>query len=535
MPVDWVGLSLGSVRLRSKLVALSVVLSFVAGACGGGAEPVSTSTAVSEPSTAVSRPSTTISEPSAVTSIAGQPDGVPIGPERLSIGPDGGTVTSEDGMFTVEIPAGALSKSVHVGVEIISAEEVGVEGSLLAGPVYQLTPDGVAFNTPVITVRTLSASALGVSPNAVPLFHVLQGKDDRWVPLSTDTTRDGDQLFVRAETTHFSPNVVVETTQVFGYDVELALTPATFTIPVHRGEYTEWSVDEPIGLDIEIDPAALLFSGALKSHDQLWASQVSAKWMGRATCGETPGDGTFGIRIDGKTGDDQLVTPVDAFFRIFLGITLSPVPITVSAHGEATCTKLDTSIVDAVSGVASGSLHFQPHENSPQAAPYTAEYEYDIERVGDGYVITKTQKPRQITKGPIDPTTGIFFTSARTDVYFDAYIGVVCPLGDGSYWTLGFGFGGSPSMPISTHNALDFENPIEPFQELLALIPRVDGSVSLTQYISVDPALAPNCDGVESDPWALAGEIRRNLGPQGPIPDAQWDNLFSGHMQQDVG
>ena len=169
------------------------MLSVVAAACGEGAEPASTSAAVSELLT--------------VTSIAGQPDGT-------SIGSDGGTVTSADGLFTVEVPAGAPSETISIAIEVVAATDVGVEESLLAGSVYQLTPDGAAFDVPVTTIRTLSASELGVSPDAVPLFHVFPGKDDGWAPLSTETTRDGDQLFVRAETTHFSPNVVVETAEV---------------------------------------------------------------------------------------------------------------------------------------------------------------------------------------------------------------------------------------------------------------------------------------------------------------------------------
>jgi hypothetical protein len=47
---------------------------------------------------------------------------------------------------------------------------------------------------------------------------------------------------------------------------------------------------------------------------------------------------------------------------------------------------------------------------------------------------------------------------------------------------------------------------------------------------AVVPALVPSCEGIESDPWKFANEIRNSFGPDGPIADAQWDLLFTGEM-----
>jgi len=59
----------------------------------------------------------------------------------------------------------------------------------------------------------------------------------------------------------------------------------------------------------------------------------------------------------------------------------------------------------------------------------------------------------------------------------------------------------------------------------------LDVSLNLPQSISVDPALAPNCDEFISNPSELGDWMRTNLGPSGPIPGAEWDLVFSGGFQ----
>lgn len=480
------------VSLKSALISLFVILCVVVAACGGNAEPASTSIAVTEVSTA--------------TPDFDQGDGT-------AIGPDGGTVTSDDGGFTVEIPAGAIDESILVSIDVSAAADVGVDESLIAGPIYQLNPDGAVFDVPVLTVRRLSAANLGIANNVVPFFHVFQGIDDGWVPLSTETTRDGDSLVVVAETDHFSPNVVVETSKVFGTStVKLELEPAAFTAPIGGHESTSFSWDLAEVRDSFGEERVLTFGGAVVAHEP----SDDSPGANRAFCGDTAGEGVYGVEISGELEVEGDVEGIDEMLLILFGaVPYSFEQFTVAANGMATCTKPDASPIKAVAGVVSGPIDFKTHENSPPGASFTADFETDIDAVA--LAVKKTQKPDQVTEGPIDPSTLIYFTSAVNAGHFEAYVGGVCVLEEDSIYYGGYSFGGPPSMADN-------------FQAFLDSIPGLKASVSSPQSISVDPSLVPGCDLFTSDPWAYANHMRNSFGPQGPIPDAQWDLLYSGEL-----
>ena len=95
---------------------------------------------------------------------------------------------------------------------------------------------------------------------------------------------------------------------------------------------------------------------------------------------------------------------------------------------------------------------------------------------------------------------------------------MICLLPDGSYFIAGYTFGGDESMA-------------ETIQSLMDSIPGLDFSMDPPQGISVDPALAPNCDDFASNPSELGEWMRSNLGPPGPISGADWDLVFSGGFQ----
>ncbi|NIP31767.1 MAG: hypothetical protein GTO02_19855, partial [Candidatus Dadabacteria bacterium] len=59
------------------------------------------------------------------------------------IGPDGGTIVTSDGLFTLEIPEGALTEDV----EITLTRDEGIEGDVL---VYDAEPSGLEFLLPAI-------------------------------------------------------------------------------------------------------------------------------------------------------------------------------------------------------------------------------------------------------------------------------------------------------------------------------------------------------------------------------------------------
>ena len=129
-------------------------------------------------------------------------------------------------------------------------------------------------------------------------------------------------------------------------------------------------------------------------------------------------------------------------------------------------------------------LDFETYDDSPPTSDYTAGFVIVID--AEAGRIKKTQQPsNQETKGPIDRTTGVYVTTGGGS--FEAYVGVVCPLPDGSYFIAGYTFGGADSMA-------------ETFQDLMDSIPGLDFSMNPPQSIAVDPALAPNCDEFASNP-----------------------------------
>lgn len=196
--------------------------------------------------------------------------------------------------------------------------------------------------------------------------------------------------------------------------------------------------------------------------------------------------------------------------------TTSTTTVPTTTTQPDTETESDVSVLDSVPGNASGQVDFQTHPLSPPVSPYTAGFDIVVDADTDR--IKKTQQPsNQMTEGPIDSASLIYFTTGGIG-YFEAYVGVICLLPDGSYFIAGYTFGGADSMAVT-------------FQSLMDSIPGLDVSFSSPQSISVDPALAPNCDDFASNPWELADWMRANLGPSGPIPDADWDLVFSGGFQ----
>ncbi len=67
------------------------------------------------------------------------------------VGPEGGTLVSDDGRFTVEIPAGALATDIQFSIDMI---ECGFGKAI--GPCYAGRPHGTEFQVPVEVVYDLA-------------------------------------------------------------------------------------------------------------------------------------------------------------------------------------------------------------------------------------------------------------------------------------------------------------------------------------------------------------------------------------------
>ena len=119
--------------MRLTTTAAIAAACLIVYACGEDAEPTGTSTTAAE------------ADVSTTAALEGTP-----------IGPDGGSVTSADGKLTLEIPAGALSETVGVEIEVVDPATLDLDGSLLAGEIYELAPDGIEFSAPVQIIRTMN-------------------------------------------------------------------------------------------------------------------------------------------------------------------------------------------------------------------------------------------------------------------------------------------------------------------------------------------------------------------------------------------
>jgi len=113
-----------------------------------------------------------------------------------TIGPNGGTVTGPGGV-QVEIPAGALSANTIIG---ITRNPSGAPASLQvgnapAGPIYEFTPHGIVFTTPV-TIR------IPVPPGAVASQVFMASLGGNWA--ATNATAVGGFAVIQRNSFSFS-------------------------------------------------------------------------------------------------------------------------------------------------------------------------------------------------------------------------------------------------------------------------------------------------------------------------------------------
>lgn len=335
-----------------RFVTLWLVVVALSAACGDGTSDTSESGTAAQTDTAPSEP---------------------------TVGPDGGVVMSLDGVLKVEVPAGALSESVPIAIEAASATDLGLDESVAAGTAYQITPDGTEFSVPVGITMTLSAADLGVTGDGVPFIHIFHGEDDGWVPLSTETTRDGDEVAVAASVSHFSSIIAFAPADFWGpdgrppssFDPDLVLRPGTATVLV-RGSFVAswWLWTKEWANTFEADPstdiANLAVSGAVASFE-LDDDAGTVTGTGTVTCGDAEGAGEYVVTVDGTIFTGGQVAK--GFFET-LGVIPRPEPHTISVVGKAMCiagegTDANDTAGDALeavtpSGSYGGTLSFEP-------------------------------------------------------------------------------------------------------------------------------------------------------------------------------
>lgn len=134
--------------------------------------------------------------------------GTPDGPSTSqTIGASGGSVTSDDGLFTLTVPAGALNADTLVTVQPITNMAWGG-----IGKGYRLTPHGLHFNAPVSLAFSVAPEDLVESG---PEFLDVAVQDDQglWYILKNSSYDDVAQTMT-ATTTHFSDYSNIEGLQI---------------------------------------------------------------------------------------------------------------------------------------------------------------------------------------------------------------------------------------------------------------------------------------------------------------------------------
>jgi len=105
-----------------------------------------------------------------------------------TIGSSGGTITSNSGVFTLVVPAGALSSDVEVSIEEIDPATYPQKDSLFTS-VAEIGPSGTSFAIPAMLSLTIG----GVAPSGKKAI-VARLDTGSWSELS-GSTRDGGQVY----------------------------------------------------------------------------------------------------------------------------------------------------------------------------------------------------------------------------------------------------------------------------------------------------------------------------------------------------
>jgi hypothetical protein len=108
-----------------------------------------------------------LSGDSIVTRIAPLPAEIP---SSATIGPEGGSIRSSDGIFTLKVPAGALTTPTPISIAITTNDAPGA-----LGPGYEVLPGGLEFAKPALLRLRYGAGGLAVGEIGRVSLGVLTG------------------------------------------------------------------------------------------------------------------------------------------------------------------------------------------------------------------------------------------------------------------------------------------------------------------------------------------------------------------------
>ena len=123
--------------------------------------------------------------------------------DGTTIGPRGGVVISEDGRFSLEVPAGALDQEVDITIE-----EIDCEQDTAIGPCYETGPIGFPLLFPgTITYELDEEMMEGLTAEEL---EVLTAREEAWKPLADHRVDMSDEI-VTASAVYLSSYAVVVT------------------------------------------------------------------------------------------------------------------------------------------------------------------------------------------------------------------------------------------------------------------------------------------------------------------------------------
>ncbi len=255
---------------RSRgLTALVLTFAIVAAACGG-----SDDTETQQPEPTVTTTTTTVAE-------SDQP-AVNDDANSATIGAQGGSISSPDGLLTLDIPANALTDDTLITVAPapdFDTPDLG-DGEQL-GAAYELGPDGQTFAAPITVSFDLGASADSEVPIAVPVSTSLDGGTEGLAAVSI--SNEGGTLHVTGQTTHFS------TVFAIGLGAVVAMDPADPSIPVGDTWVSEVGIVSVIGSAVNLsdvdaksaDPA-VASALAVAQSGEIWQASFECVSVGQA-------------------------------------------------------------------------------------------------------------------------------------------------------------------------------------------------------------------------------------------------------------
>ncbi len=124
--------------------------------------------------------------------------------EGVTIGPRGGTIVSNDGRFSLEVPAGALSREVDITIAEADCTTMDLPGAI--GSCYQLGPRGTGFLHPATVTYEIDEELDGLAADSLALS-VRHNAD--W-NLLADRVIDRDQGILQASAGYLSAFAIVE-------------------------------------------------------------------------------------------------------------------------------------------------------------------------------------------------------------------------------------------------------------------------------------------------------------------------------------